>query len=398
MRHAWYNISVEYVNSCEGNMCKQNVNKLLRTFQALTKSEQKAIVQSVIEMMNESKSRLESTCDQMVKKHAFKDSMPDCPYCGAQAKLGCIIKRGFKDNGAQRYFCKTCRKRFVATTGTVFEKTRKGADVWEKFIHMTISGKTIKECAEDCQLSVQTAFTWRHKVLNAFRIHQNSCTLSGKIEADEMLIPISYKGNHIKGAFTDSRKAGIGIDNNLPRESYKRGSDNKSNSSKDKACVFCMTKNGNEGFYAAVPGVGFMQTNMLEYTVGQHIEKESSLVLVDQYKITLNYLAANNYNHMALASNTSENPREHKPEVRDGYHLQHVNALHMHLRKFLADYYGVSSKYLENYVSLYIWLKNVAANKQKRYAKKVSVSRTSNPDCYISRKAIESRPAVPKCA
>ena len=72
--------------------------------------------------------------------------------------------------------------------------------------------------------------------------------------------------------------------------------------------------------------------------------------------------------------------------------------MHRHIRQFLSGYSGVSSKYLENYVALYVWLKSVDIRKQKRAADKVSVARVSEPDCYISRKALENRPSVPKCA
>ena len=55
----------------------------------------------------------------------------------------------------------------------------------------------------------------------------------------------------------------------------------------------------------------------------------------------------------------------HKPEVKDGMHIQHVNAMHMNIRRFLRPYCGVSTKYLENYISLYVWLKNVAAHRKR---------------------------------
>ena len=114
--------------------------------------------------------------------------------------------------------------------------------------------------------------------------------------------------------------------------------------------------------------------------------------------LTANYLRDNNYDHMILAASTSDNPREHRPEIRDGNHLQHINAIHMHLRKFLSKYCGVSTKYLENYISLYIWLKNVTASKQKKQTQKVSVTRAATSDCYISRQGIEALPAIPMCA
>lgn len=220
--------------------------------------------------------------------------------------------------------------------------------------------------------------------------------MAGQIELDEMLVSISYKGNHVRGErFHERRLNADGSNNNMPRESYKRGSDNTSKSSKDKACVFCMVKNGNEGFFAVVPGVGFMDADKLDATLGKHVKKENSLILADQYKVTGKYLASNNYEHMLLSSNTSDNYNGHKPEIRDDKHLQHVNAMHMHIRRFLRPYCGVSTKYLENYISLFVWLKNVTALKQAKQAQKVSMSRLATSDCYISRKGLEAFPAIP---
>ena len=40
----------------------------------------------------------------------------------------------------------------------------------------------------------------------------------------------------------------------------------------------------------------------------------------------------------------------------------------------------------------------MAARKQTKYTKKVSISRLAANDCYISRKGLEAFPAVPVCA
>lgn len=184
----------------------------------------------------------------------------------------------------------------------------------------------------------------------------------------------------------------------MPRTSYRRGSDNNSSSSKEMACVFCMVKDGNKGYYATVPGLGYMLAPMLEKTVGKHVNKEDSIVLVDQYPATAKYLRENNYNYQTLASNTSKKYYAHKPEVRDGLHIQHVNAMHMNIRRFLRPYCGVSTKYLENYISLYVWLMNVAAHRQRKHTQQVSVTRLSESDCYITRKELVAFPATPVCA
>ena len=377
-------------------MAQKDIFNLVRMMQQLPEEKQHALVQQFMNIMSLNEATYQNNCSNMVKDFTFCNEKPDCPHCRAQAKLGFIIKRGFK-KGVQRYFCKACKHVFMPTTNTAFEKTRKSSDTWRRFIELTISGASLQKCSQECKIAYQTAFTWRHKVLNAFRVHQNTTILLGKIELDEMLIPISYKGNHIKGSFNEQRKRTYKYDNGLPRKSFQRGSDNKSKSSKSKACVLCMVKNGNEAFYASVPGIGFMNNAMLDKTVGKHVKKEDTMVLVDQYKVTANYLANNNYNHMILAANTSENYNDHKPEIRDDNHLQHVNAMHMHLRRFLRKYCGVSTKYLENYISLYVWLKNITAHKQKKHTQKMSVSRMATSDCYITRKKLESFPAVPAC-
>ena len=39
----------------------------------------------------------------------FKNKYIICPYCGSKE----ITKKGFTRNGNQRYFCKSCNKKFV---------------------------------------------------------------------------------------------------------------------------------------------------------------------------------------------------------------------------------------------------------------------------------------------
>lgn len=324
-------------------------------------------------------------------------SVPDCPRCGAKHALGYIIKRGRKANGAQRFGCKSCNRTFTPRTGTAFARARKSADAWEKFIQLTISGASLHHCMRHCDIAYKTAFEWRHKLLAVFEENQKATKMTGTIEADEMLIPISYKGNHVQGEFGARKKTPDAV-NDMPRKAYKRGTDNLSRSSKDKACVFCMVQDGNKAFYAAVPGVGFMNEITLDATVGKHVDKEHAVMLADDYRVTRGYLEKNGYQYTILKSNVSGNPKDHKPEVKDGLHIQHANAMHMHIRRFLRPYCGVSSKYLSHYIALYVWLKSVGTIRNRKSTDEISVKRAAMPDCYISRNQIYSRPAIPQCA
>ena len=380
---------------------KQNkkLSSVLATVKTMDMATKKDLVDQIMRLMqmpsDEEYTSLSASCNDLVSE--FRGEHPDCPHCQAEGKLGFVVKHGFK-NGVQRYYCKVCGKHFVPNTKTVFSGTRKSSDVWEKFIKLTIEGASLHCCAEECNISYQTSFTWRHKILSVFKKAQEKTMMTGKVEMDEMLIPLNFKGNHIKGSDITQRRKGKDVDTRMPRVAFKRGTDRKSKSANDRACVFCMVQNGNKGFYGAVPGVGFMHEDMLDATFNKHVNKDDSVVCVDTYKITSNYLAKNNYKHIVLSSNTSNNHNEHIPEIQGEYHIQHVNAMHRQIRLFLSDYYGVSSKYLENYISLFVWLKNSGAYKRKKKIKETSVGMVASSNCYVSRRELEAMPSIPTCA
>ena len=141
-----------------------------------------------------------------------------------------------------------------------------------------------------------------------------------------------------------------------------------------------------------------MNEEMLNATVAKHVNKDMAVMLADAYNVTRLYFEKNGYEYAVLKSNTSNNPAAHKVEAKDGLHIQHVNAMHRHIRKFLTPYCGVSSKYLENHTALYAWLSNIKASKQRNSIEKVSVARAAASDCYITRREILNRPVVPTCA
>ena len=204
----------------------KSMDKILKLVEGFGSEEKKMLVKQIMSMMEASSDN--KSCSKMVEDN--RSGRPNCPHCSASSELGYIVKRGVNRNGAQRFYCKNCGKIFVAATKTAFEGTRKNANVWSKFIEMTISGASIKACAEECSIAYQTAFIWRHKILNVFSVNQEKLQMSGNVEIDEMLIPVSYKGNHIQGGF-GKRERKPGVMNDMPRKSYKRGTDNKSRSS-----------------------------------------------------------------------------------------------------------------------------------------------------------------------
>ena len=375
-------------------------NEALEFVLGMSSSERQRFVDQVLQMMQRENITQKNNCEGIVR--GVRGDRPDCPHCYAKASDGHISKSGFNKGGVQRFVCKKCGRIFVATTNTAFAHTRKSADVWRKFVELTLTGRSLAYCSQRCDISIQTAFTWRHKVLDAIRTYLQRTLqkeqLSGRIEIDEMFLPLNYKGNHVKGAIGTRRIRPRGADNGLPRRSFKRGTDNKPKSNKERACVFCMVGNCNQSFYGAVPGVGAMLPNMLDATLAKVVDKDSSVILADQYKVTRDYLETNKYLYITLAANTSDNPHDHKAEIQGENHLQHVNAMHRLIRLFLKPYLGVSSKYLENYVSLYVWIRSLRAKQEEWKIHEETLSLSSAPNSYVSWAELKSRPAIPCCA
>ena len=61
-----------------------------------------------------------------------------------------------------------------------------------------MNGLSICKTAAVCGIHRNTAFIWRHKILDALQNMADEVKLDGIIEADETFFAISYKGNHSK--------------------------------------------------------------------------------------------------------------------------------------------------------------------------------------------------------
>lgn len=87
-----------------------------------------------------------------------------CPHCGSTH----FVKNGTK-NGSQRYLCRECKKSFVESSGTVLFHTQKDLSVWKKYVHCMIEKYPLIKCAKICGIGKNTAFIWRHKILDALQ-------------------------------------------------------------------------------------------------------------------------------------------------------------------------------------------------------------------------------------
>jgi len=90
-------------------------------------------------------------------------------------------------------------------------------------------GLSVRKTAARLNISVQKAFRWRHKFLGLLN-KQKPEALTGIVEADETLFPVSYKGQR-KG---------------LPRASKKRGGKLKTGEGAEKVTVVVVVQRGTQ--------------------------------------------------------------------------------------------------------------------------------------------------------
>ena len=94
--------------------------------------------------------------------------------------------------------CKDCHKTFTARNNTITFSSKKSFATWKKYIDCMMNGFTVRKSAKICGINKDTAFIWRHKILDALQNMASDVKLDGIVEADETFFAISFKGNHKK--------------------------------------------------------------------------------------------------------------------------------------------------------------------------------------------------------
>lgn len=246
-----------------------------------------------------------------------------CPKCGSTSN---IVRNG-KYNGKQRYLCKNCHSTFMCTQDTILHRTHKSLETWEKYLDCMSSGMSIRKSAEVCNLSVPTAFYWRHKILDAlhFKMENSGSQLAGIVESDETYFQLSYKG----------QKRG------LPGEARKRGGKaSKRGLSNEQVCVVCGTdRQGN--VRSKVSNLGKVSANDLSRVYIGNVQ-DDAIFCTDSEKSNRKFARENGFRLIQI------NRAKHKQDI---YHINHINSYHSHLKDFVGKFKGVATKYLDNYLA-----------------------------------------------
>lgn len=272
-----------------------------------------------------------------IRETRFSDGLV-CLHCGSVS-----VKKNGKYRARQRYLCKDCGKSFNDMTNTPLAGSRY-PHKWLKYFEMMVEGYTLPKISEALQIHISTAFYWRHKILNALRSLGNQ-TLKGIVESDETFFLESDKG---KKSITH-------------REPRKRGGvASKRGISKEQICVL-VAQDRNGQVISQMAGKGRIKSTDIDRVLGTFIEP-SSLLCSD---------TATNYKKFAKEKGLKHemvNARKGVYVRKDIYHIQHVNAYHKRLKKFMERFQGVATKYLDNYL---FWFRYLEQSKKVDHKERV---------------------------
>lgn len=252
-----------------------------------------------------------------------------CPYCNSEK----FIKKGFSENGIQRYYCETCHRKFTPSTGTIFEGHKISVSEWIEFLLDIFNHGSANLTSKVNKNSISTSIYWLHKVFLVLRGYQDNIILSGQVYIDEMCYKvitsdiIKINGKEPRGISKNQICIGIGYDGN--------------------------------NTIAIVEGVAKTSEAKTVRTFESHIESKSTLIHDEEKahsilikKLFLNSVAYNSQDLKGIPD--KENP------------LNPINKQCFLIKQFLNSHSGFNRDDLQDYLNLYCFINNGNSNKLEK--------------------------------
>lgn len=373
---------------------EQTEEQILDELKSLSLNELKNIFAYVKEKLSEHTENLETKTSDLKESKHIKIICPHCKSRNIKKNGPRILTSGAR---SQRYQCKDCKKTFNNRTHTIFSSAKISLSQIEKFIECYINYLSLERCGEICEFSKQTAFLWRHKLCNALKPRESKVVLKGIAEADETYFPVSYKGNHSKDGFTMPRVPRHNVNGERYQRLVKEANEKKKRGiSTDKVCVCCAIEpNGLP--VARITNLGNPTIEQIHEGLDGFI-KANSVMVTDKKSAYRKFAKANDINliQVKIKRNELDEALLCQPYKKNQYHVNHINSFHSILKTTIARFKGISSKYLDNYITMCMLSKFSGSNKFGVIVKDVT-KEIFTADCVCLRKNISKRPPIPFC-
>ena len=137
----------------------------------------------------------------MAREHLESIRWPDGPFCPHCGEAEAITKLKGKSHRPGLYKCRSCRKPFSVTVGTVFERSKVPLNKWVLATHLMSASKkgmSAHQMHRMLGVTYKTAWFMAHRIREAMRdLNAGPMGGSGKtVEADETFIGGKEKNRH----------------------------------------------------------------------------------------------------------------------------------------------------------------------------------------------------------
>lgn len=242
---------------------------------------------------------------------------PVCPRCQSNN-----VKRWGRANNLQRFRCYSCGKTFNPLTGTPLAHLR-NKDRWLTMASALKQGFPLRRTADECDVSLTTAFRWRHRFLKAASLDKPD-KLYGIAEADETYFLESFKGSH-----------------SLPRPPRRRGGKaRKRGLSSEQVPVLVARDRHGHTLDAVLPD----QSKASVKQVLKGALATDNILCIDGGGALRGCVNDLNIPYRVIS------PKRKVHEMNSIFHIQNVNGYHSRLKSWMTRFNGVATKYLGNYL------------------------------------------------
>lgn len=239
-----------------------------------------------------------------------------CPHCGHEQ-----LQRCGRKSGLQRWKCLGCDRSFNALTGTKLARL-KHKERWLGYMRALIDGLSVRKAASGSDISTNTSFRWRHRMLDAQKNAEGQ-GLKGIGEVDETFFRKSFKGAR-----------------QLPREPKKRGEKaSKRGLSKEQIPVLIARDRSGSHVDAVLSD---RSRKAVKKALKGRIAADTVLCTESDPAI-IAFARDEGIRCETIVASRGE-------RSRGPFHIQNVNGYISRLKNWMRRFNGVATKYLASYL------------------------------------------------
>ena len=288
--------------------------------------------------------------DIEILRGRFKNGLK-CPKCGDYR-----LNKNGKSNNRQRYICKNCRTTFDERSFSPLSNTKLSLDTWLKYCRFMVEGGTIRYCAQKVYVSIPTSFFMRHRILDVLNLSVRNQVFQGIVSADEYHLNESFKGKSIKKSIEEDRYFYNFEYENMPKGGFTFRDSNYLLKNPEKYIKPIQVK-----INTAIDRNGHVLTRIVENPYFKPYSKEKYQDMLSFFtgRLDKNAILCSFKTPLYRDAAYKLNVKFKKARNRMNepiYTVHHVLMYHNKLSRWLSNFHGVATKYLNNYLSWYSFL------------------------------------------